>query len=203
LLLRLFLAAFLFGALLTLLAARLYPLPDMPRLPSDATALANVGREEMFYIRLPDDRVGSPRAASVAPFPKQAFAREGADRILAELFKLRNSEGRVIGLASKMSGPVAFPNQRRRDNTDWILLIPSRGALLMSTEGRPADQERNYPSNYLGLDPTRAGVIVAGTNEFKGLAGFFIEETEVERVDENGQSFGTLSLRTRVQGASQ
>ena len=109
----------------------------------------------------------------------------------------------MIGLASKMSGTVANTDQQRRNNADWMLLIPSRGALLMSTEGRSADQERNYPTNYLGLDPTRAGVIVDGTNEFEGLVGFFIEETEVERVDENGQSFGTLSLRTRVQGASQ
>lgn len=189
--------------LLMLLAARLYPLPDAPRLPSDATALANGGREEIFYIRLPDDRVGSPRAATVAPFPKQAFAREGADRILAELFKVRNSEGRVIGLASKMSGTVAITDLRPRGNADWMLLIPSRGALLMSTQGRPANEDRVYPTTYMGLDPTRAGVIVEGTKQFEGLTGFFIEETEVERIDENGQSFGTLSLRTRMQGGSQ
>jgi hypothetical protein len=199
-LLRLFLAAFVLGALLMLLAARLYPLPEMSRLPSGATALTNGGREETFYIRLPDDRVGSPRAAPVAQFPKQAFAREGADRILAELFKLRNSEGRVIGLASKMSGQVAFPNQQRRNNVDWILLIPSRGAVLMSTGGRPADRERKYPSNYMGLDPERAGMIMGGTNEFEGLAGFFIEDTQVDRVGENGQPVGTLSLQTRMQG---
>jgi len=50
---RVFSATFIFGALLMLLAARLYPLPAPERLPSDAVALPNGGREEIFFIRIP------------------------------------------------------------------------------------------------------------------------------------------------------
>jgi hypothetical protein len=196
---RLFLAAFILGALLTLLAARLYPLPEPPRLPSDSIALANGGREEAFFIRLPDDRLGSPLAVSVAAFPKQSFAREGKDRILAELFRVRDGQGRVIGLASKMSGNVAVSKVRAQQNADWTLLIPSRGGLSMSTEGLPSDQGRLYPTNRLGLDPTRGGRILFGTEDFANLTGFFVEETEIDRVDDNGQAYGKVTLRLRMQ----
>jgi hypothetical protein len=199
-LVRLFLATFILGALLTLLAARLYPLPDSPRLPSDSIALANGGREEAFFVRLPDDRLGSPRAASVARFPAQSFAREGNDRILAELFRVRDAEGRVIGLASKLSGNVAVSEVRAQQNSDWTLLIPSRGALAMSTAGLPADQDRLYPVNNFGLDPARSGKIVFGTKEFANITGFFVEETEIDRVDEDGQAHGVLKLRLRMVG---
>lgn len=190
---------FILGALLTLLAARLYPLPESPRLPSDSIALANGGREEAFFIRLPDDRLGSPLATSVAAFPKQSFAREGKDRILAELFRVRDGQGRVIGLASKMSGNVAVSEVRAQQNADWTLLIPSRGGLSMSTEGLPADQDRLYPKNRLGLDPARSGRILFGTEDFANLTGFFVEETEIDRVDDNGQAYGEVTLRLRMQ----
>lgn len=182
-----------------LLAARLYPLPAPERLPSDAVALPNGGREEIFFIRIPDDRIGNPRAAAVAPFPRQAFVREGEERILAELFRVRNKDGRVIGLASKMSGNVLVGQNRSRENVDWMLMIPGRGGLMMSTQGRPAG-ERTYPLSYMGLDPSNAGVIVEGTDQFAGLTGFFVEETQIESRDDNDQAVGVLSLRTRMQG---
>jgi hypothetical protein len=197
---RLFLATFILGALLTLLAARLYPLPEPPRLPSDSIALANGGREEAFVIRLPEDRLGSARAASVAAFPAQSFVREGNDHILAELFRVRDGGGRIIGLASKMSGNVAVSEVRAQQNADWTLLIPSRGGLSMSTAGLPADQSRFYPTNRLGLDPARSGRILFGTEDFANLTGFFVEETEIDRVDDNGQAYGVLTLRLRMQG---
>jgi hypothetical protein len=199
-LVRLFLATFIFGALLTLLAASLYPLPDSPRLPSDSIALANGGREEAFFVRLPDDRLGSPLATSVARFPAQSFDREGSDRILAELFRVRDAEGRVIGLASKMSGNVAVSEVRAQQNADWTLLIPSRGGLSMSTAGLPVDQELRYPANNFGLDPAKSGRIIFGTKEFADLTGYFVEEPVIDHVDENGKVHGVLTLRLRMMG---
>ncbi|MGI9292129.1 MAG: hypothetical protein ACR2QG_12745 [Gammaproteobacteria bacterium] len=197
---RIFLATFVLGLLVTLLAARLYPLPDVKRMGTDAVALANGGREEIFEIRLPDDRLGSPRAAAVAPFPEAAFSRNGRDQILAELFRVRNKDGRIVGLASKLSGKVAYGSQLARDNVDWMLMIPGRGALLMSTQGMPADTEKSYPFDYLGLDPVSSGRILEGTWEFDDLTGFYLEETEASGIDENGQPVGLLRLRTRMQG---
>jgi hypothetical protein len=199
-LLRIFISTFVLGVLLSLLIARIYPLPDVQRLSSNAEVLANGGREEVFQIRLPDDRLGSPRAATVAPFPQQAFARTGKNNILAELFRLRNSDGKVIGLASKMSGKIALGQQLSRDNVDWMVMIPGRGALLMSTQGMPANPAKYYPDDYTGLDPSRSGRVIEGTWEFAGLTGFFLEEVELSGVDQNGQPIGVLKLRTRMQG---
>ena len=104
---RLFLASFVFGALLTLLGARLYPLPEPPVVIPDSSALANGGREEIFHIRIPGDKLGNKRAAAVADFPTQKFVRQNSDSISAELYRGRNGAGQVIGLASKMVGTVA------------------------------------------------------------------------------------------------
>lgn len=201
--LRLFLATFILGFLLALLAASVYPLPNAPRLRSDAAALANGGREESFFVRLPDDRLGSPRAAAVAEFPDQAFASTGEGRILAELFRLRDADGRVIGLASKMTGDVAVAADRARRNIDWMVLIPSRGALLGSTEGRPADTTLQYPAERMGLDMNRSGLLVHGTDEFADLTGFFMEIPTIDGMDESGQAQGQLELKFRMQGAAQ
>ena len=190
------------GVLLTLLGAHFYPLPEAPRYPSGASALANGGREEAFYIRLPGDRLGSPRAAAVAAFPEPAFAGDGASRIVAELFRVRDEEGRVIGLASKMTGDVAMSADRERENVDWMVLIPSRGALLVSSEGRSADETRSYPTGRMGLSLVNSGFIIEGTREFADLTGFVSAETEVEHVDENGQVHGTLQLLVRMMGNS-
>jgi hypothetical protein len=116
------------------------------------------------------------------------------------LFRVRNSEGRVVGLASKMTGNVALNKLRSKENVDWMLMIPGRGALLMSTQGMPAKRGKFYPNDYLGLDPVRSGRLLEGTWQFAGLTGLFLEETEVKGVDENGQTIGLLTLKTRMQG---
>lgn len=198
-----FLATFVLGAVATLAGANFYPLPDAPRFRSEAVALANGGREEVFYIRLPGDRLGNPYATAVAPFPTPSFVRQGEDYILAELFRVRDSEGRVIGLASKMTGNVAVSEHRVRPNTDWMLMIPSRGALMASTEGRPSDADRNYQLDRMGLDIVNSGFIIEGTGDFQGLSGFYMEETGVDSVDETGQVHGQVSLRFRMQAQSQ
>jgi hypothetical protein len=112
---------------------------------------------------------------------------------------VRDGEGRVIGLASKMSGDVTFNKDQALQNVDWMLLIPSRGALIMSTESRSADRDRRYPSGYMGLDSVKSGLILFGTEEFSDLTGFFVEETDIDRVDENGQAHGVLKLIFRMQ----
>jgi hypothetical protein len=201
-LLRLFFSTYILGGILTVLAVYFYPMPDAPRLISNSSALPNGGLEEVFHIRLPGDRLGSPRAASVAAFPVQSFAQEGQNRIIAELFQVRDAEGHVIGLASKMSGTVAAANQGLK-NTDWMLFIPSRGAMFMSTESLATDDSRRYPLDRLGLDLSRSARVLYATEDFSDLTGFFIDETEIERVDDAGQAYGVINLRFRMQTAKQ
>jgi hypothetical protein len=202
-LIRLFLASFLTGALLTALAAHFYPLPQAPRAYSQAEVLANGGREEAFFIRLPEDRVGDPRAAATAPFPQQTFAADGQERIVAELFRLRDAGGNLIGLASRMNGMVAGEDGLAQPVTDWMLLIPGRGALMM---GRGAVATGSAPEFYvdrLGFSFVNSGPIISGSGEFAGLTGFYGEETEIDKVDSDGQAFGQVKLTTRLQAGAQ
>jgi len=201
-LIRLFLASFVVGVLLTLLAARLYPLPESAKVYSEATALTNGGREEVFIIRLPDDRLGSPRAASTAPFPEQSFSAAGKSRVLAELFRIRNPEGRIIGLASRMNGQVPGPEYLSESVTDWMLMIPGRGALTMSRGTVESGGEREFHVDRMGFSFMNSGPIISGTGDFEGLSGFYQEETEIEKVDANGQAYGQVTLSTRLKSAA-
>ena len=112
-------------------------------------------------------------------------------------------EGRVIGLASKMSGSVALSEERARDNVDWVLMIPSRGTLMTSSEGQAARPNLEYPEDRLGLDIALSAPIIYGTRDFAGLTGYFVEEADIERVDETGQVYGQVTLRYRMQGGTQ
>jgi len=202
LLIRLFGTFFVVGIVLTLAAAYFYPLPEPTKAYSQATALANGGREEIFIIRLPDDRLGSPRAASTATFPQQSFSAAGKERVLAELFRVRNPEGQIIGLASRMNGQAPDDVGLQEAVTDWMLLIPGRGALMMSRGTVEAGGEREFFIDRMGFSFVNSGPIISGTGDFEGLSGFYQEETEIERVDANGQAFGSVKLSTRMKSSA-
>lgn len=195
---RLFIASFVLGLLLTGLAAKFYPFPASPRVYSQAEVLIDGNREETFFIRLPDDRIGSPRAASTAEFPQQAFSPVGQERILAELFRVRDADGTIIGLATRMNGVVPGPLGQPEPVTDWMLLIPGRGALLMSRGAIATGEEREFYVDRMGFSFENSGPVISGTGGFAGLMGFYGEETEIENVDADGQAHGVVRLVTRL-----
>lgn len=160
--------------------------------------LANGGREEQYFIRLPDDRLGSPRAAATANFPQQAFSATGRDRVLAELFRVRNSAGEIVGLATRMNGSVASVTDTPEVVTDWMLLFPGRGALLMSQGNVAVPSNTDFPVDRMGFSPANSGTVVAGTGDFEGLVGFYQEKAAIERVDADGQAYGTVTLTARL-----
>ena len=160
--------------------------------------LANGGREEVYLIRLPEDRLGSPRAGATANFPQQAFSATGQERVLAELFRVRNAAGEIVGLASRMSGSVASAANTPEVITDWMLLLPGRGALLMSYGKAMVGSDADFPSDRMGFSPANSGVVVSGTGDFDGLGGFYEEKTAIERVDVDGQAYGLITLSARL-----
>lgn len=197
-----FLISFALGLVLTLIAISFYPFEKAPRFPSNAVVLNNGGREEVFTIRLPDDRLGNPRSAATARFPHTAFAADGNDRIVTELFRVRDSDGLVIGLASRITGTVAGA-RGATEITDWILVLPSRGALIMSRGSVPVAELPDLPANRLGLPAAGSGIVLQGTDEFSDLAGFYAEETLVQKVDSAGVVYGQMTLRTRLRSTVQ
>jgi hypothetical protein len=195
---RFFLTSFFLGLILTGIGAKFYPFPASPRVYSQAEVLIDGNREETFFIRLPDDRIGSPRAASTAAFPQQAFSPVGKERILAELFRVRDTDGTIIGLATRMNGTVPGPTGQPEPVTDWMVVIPGRGALMMSRGSVATGAEREFYVDRMGFSFENSGPVISGTGGFAGLMGFYGEETEIENIDADGQAHGVVRLITRL-----
>ena len=205
-----FLLALLIGFAGTLAGAHFAPGLKHPRLPSQTTVVANGGRGEQFLIRLPADRIAatdgeagglrSKGAGGVMLMPAQFVA----EPVLVEHFKVRDSAGAVIGIAARHwngTGEAA--------TTTWSVLIPSRGALVMSARGEDrgaldsALRARGYSAgkDWAGdvkVPMTRdaAGTVAAGTGEFESLVGTYTETWSVAAVDADGKISGTIALST-------
>jgi hypothetical protein len=194
----------------TLAGAYFTPWLEHVRLPSRTSVVANGGRAEQFRIHLPADRIaatdgeaGGLRAngASGAMLLPAQFV---AEPLLVEHFKVRDSAGNVIGVAARhwnSSGADAA--------TTWSVLIPSRGALVMSAPAEKAAaldaalRTGGYSAGKawsgqvaVPMAEDRQGVIAAGTGEFEGLAGYYTETWTVAAVDEDGKLSGTIELGT-------
>jgi len=198
-----------FGA--TLAAGYFVPGIEHARLPSLTSVVANGGRSEQFVIRLPADRLtatdgeaGGLRAqrgegAMLLP------AKLMAEPVLVEHFKVRDSDGSVVGVAARH-----WNGSASGATTTWALLIPSRGALVFSAPGESrsmleaALRQRGYAAGRawdgeVELMVTRLdapGILTAGTQEFASLSGAYLETWTVAGVDENGEVRGTIVLDT-------
>ena len=204
-----FLLALAMGFIGTLVGAHYAPRLEHTRLPSQTSVVANGGRAEAFVIRLPIDRIaatdgeaGGLRSKGVhgaMALPSQFVA----EPLLVEHFKIRDSAGNVIGVAARHWDGGA-------DSTaTWSVLIPSRGAIVMSGRGETrgaldaALRARGYSAGRSWSGDTRVsmtqdggGVVNAGTGEFEGLIGVYTETWSVAAVDEDGQVSGTIELAT-------
>ena len=203
--------AVLLGLVGTLAAGHFMPGVEQARVASMTSVVANGGRGEQFVIRLPADRlaatdgdVGGLRAqrgdgAMLLP------AKLMAEPMLVEHFKIRDSAGGVIGVAARH-----WTGNASGATTTWSLLIPSRGSLVLSAPGESrgvleaALRERGYASGRawsgnVELMVTRfdaPGVLTAGTQEFEGLNGAYLETWTVAGVGEDGELRGTIVLDT-------
>lgn len=157
---------FSFGILLgvVLTAALLYFVPavDQHREPSIISVQANGGNTETFHVNLPDDRIIDGSPASELPVPQTLRwpddARLANSRV--ELFKLRNRDGVVVGVASRIAGAVAESGRI----VEWTLHLPARGSLYASVS----------PQAEAGI---RDGRMLAGTREFVNMRGNVVERT--------------------------
>jgi hypothetical protein len=203
-----FLLAIAAGFAGTLAGAHYLPWAAHARLPSQTSVIANGGRAEQFVVRLPVDRIaatdgrtGGLRAAQsqgVMQLPAQFIDTP----LLVEHFKVRDSEGNVIGVAARhwtegADGPSA----------GWALLIPSRGSLVMRSPGEAqgaldmALRQAGYTGAGWSGDVrlSLGGPWVSsmtGSGEFAGLTGSYRETWNITGVDETGELRGTISLDT-------
>jgi hypothetical protein len=209
----LFLLGVVLGIAAVVAAARFYPWVDPPRLRSETSVVANGGRGEQFLIRLPADRIGgngSPdaglRSASLPGSAALPEALVGAP-LLTEHFKIRDVSGSVIGVAARHWTDVGGST-----GTAWLLVIPSRGALMLTAAGEP----RNAVDRALTASGWRAGEawsgeitvtansaageMRAGSREFDGLDGHYFETWKITGAGAGGEVQGTIELNTVTYG---
>lgn len=193
---KLFLLGLLLGIGGAVWFAGWYPFVDPVRLPSESGVARNGGRTESFRIRIPEDRVLRAVAASVAlpGVPAGLSLPENTGDGEAEIYKLRNDSGEVIGLASRVwrRGEGAY--------TDWTLMVPARGALFLTAAGPAASPFASARAGAEVVAPAqRLGDVVGGSREFTGFVGSFSEEWSVSGEDAEGRLVGGIEIMTLTQ----
>lgn len=168
----------IFGLIGTAVLLYFVPAVDQVRERSIITVQANVGNNEFFHINLPIDRVLAGRADAENPVPPGLDWPD--DDFLAgaqaEIFKVRNAEERVIGVASRIVGGGEQPF------VEWAVHMPARGTMYILLPNN---------ANEAGI---RYGDLRAGTREFATLNGSVTERYIALDAAENNGVNGRLEL---------
>lgn len=163
------LKVFSFGLFLGLIVsgatAYFMPVSDVHRETSLVTVQPNGGVVEIFKIRIPEDRimVGTANAEALLPGNLKWPVELAASGVEVELFKLRNRDDVVIGVASRIVGAAVFDFGAGVDSIEWVLNLPARGSLYYAMDAT-ADAEG-----------VRRGMLRAGTREFSDQTGGLYE----------------------------
>lgn len=161
---------------------------DLHREPSLISVRPNGGNVETFYINLPHDRIFAGKRSddktSVFPPGLQWPAEKGLDGAASEVFKLRNSDDVVVGVAARIS------NSRDSSGAfiQWMLHLPARGSMFLRMQLTPSAE---------GL---RDGLLIAGTREFEVLNGSVSEYFNGDIADAEYEINGRLELVTALIG---
>lgn len=224
---RLFVFSFIAGVLVVFLATTLWPMPQHLRYRSLISVAPDGGRLEDFVIRWPEDRIARPGEVRVelpAAVVGAAVLEDSAGRrASAELFRIRDTEDNVIGVAGRLAGAGGSVADPGRSASNWLIVIPSRGALYLTQADRfdTTLREQLTANGNVALAPAQAadfwadrsryrvtattadvdrsstsGRVLRGTSEFAGLTGTFTETWELEEVSADGTTRGRMVLST-------
>lgn len=158
------------------------PVVDQHRERSIISVLPNGGNVEEFHINVPTDRVLIGTAAQDPPLPPDLDWP--ADPFLAgvrvELFKIRNANDVVVGVASRLAASGDEPG----DVIEWVLHLPARGSLYVTMDTAVSD------GGY------RTGNYRAGSSEFGRLRGRITERFVADGAAQGEEPAGIIELRT-------
>jgi len=167
-------------------ALRFVPLVDQHREASHVSVQSNGGNAESFYINLPHDRIlaGAPGLVQPVPaglaWPQEEFL-VGSQ---AEMFKLRDRNDTVIGVASRL----ASSSETTGAFVQWVLHLPARGTMFASMQTDPT------PEGF------RSGVLRAGTKDFADLSGEIRERFMTAEQAAEGGAEKRIQLVTALVG---
>jgi hypothetical protein len=178
------------GAILAAVLLYFVPVVDQHREASLISVQPNGGNTEAFHVNLPDDRI-LEGAAGIEPVP--ATLEWPATPVLgdarAELFKIRNRDDVVVGVASRISGTGTASGTV----VEWTLHLPARGTLYVNLQPQ-ADAS--------GL---RSGSLRTGTREFASRTGSVNERFigGIEEQDGEDSVEGRIELVTALVASSE
>lgn len=165
------------------------PLVNQHREHSLISVHPNGGNSESFHIRVPGDRImaGIPGRSKSTPPELEWPELDVLSNFEAELFKVRNQEGVVVGAASRMAGKSG-PNG---SFVEWAVHLPARGTMYVAMTPEPS------PRGY------REGSLRAGTREFLTLHGAVLERFVRDDTGPNSDGAGRIELAAALVGQSE
>lgn len=181
---------FIFGLLLGLSGTGAYlhfvPVVDQYRVPSHVTVQTNGGNQETFSIRLPGDRIMAGQPGAVSPIPAGLAWPDAPafDGLEAELFKIRDRDDTVIGVASRMKQTSGSSD----GFVQWVVHLPARGTMFAMLEPNP------------GAGQARSGKLSVGTGEFEFRRGSVRESFVRDAADSDPESEGRIDLQVALIG---
>ena len=168
------------------LGAVLYfvPVVDQYREVSMITVKRNGGNAESFHVNIPMDRIMSGASEQKAPVPvgMEWPSDDKFSGVRAELFKVRNSEDAVVGVASRIAA------ERDADGSiiEWVLHLPARGSIYVSIQPQSAE------------DGWRIGQLRGGAREFSSLQGYVMERWVADTSGIENAPVGRIELQTHL-----
>jgi len=178
---------FSFGTILGLIATAVLlhfvPPVNQARERSIISVLPNGGNQEVFHVNLPADRimVGAPGIETPVPGTLAWPDRPALRGSQVELFKIRNAEDRIVGVASRLAVGGAAPF------VEWTLHLPARGSMYALLAASPA------------AGGGRAGSLRTATREFEPLRGL-VHERYVAAADAADGITGRIEIATSLVG---
>ena len=184
--LKIFIVGIFLGA--TAGAAGLYfvPLVDQVRERSIIDVTPNGGNKEVFHANIPDDRImiGAPDQSPLVPPGLDWPSDELLANSRTELFKIRNAEDIVVGVASRIAA-----TSEDGEVIEWTLHLPARGSVYVLMQAKGLE------------DSFRLGDLRAGTREFSGWMGEVSEQWVVDSTGSEHAPAGRIELITRFVAA--
>ena len=159
------------------------PAVDLHRERSLISVQPNGGNIEVFHINLPRDRilVGLAGDANSIPAGLAWPGRELLGDMLAEMFKVRDGNNAVIGVASRL----ASASDRTGAFIEWTVHFPARGTIYAQMDITPT------------ADGVRNGRLLAGTRDFATLTGS-MRERLVAEADEEADISSRIELEAAL-----
>lgn len=180
-LLKTFIVGILLGIVGAAAALYAYPAVDQHRERSIVTVAANGGNIESFHVNVPMDRimVGAAGRKQALPTGVQWPVDQAFEDIRVELFKIRNAQDTVVGVASRTAA-----KDGSGEVIDWVLHLPARGSMFVSMQPEAL------------TDGFRKGELRAGSREFAPLGGSMSERWVRDTTGAEDAPAGRIELVT-------